>query len=425
MLQQITKKRNFIVMNGIRLLIFSFYLTLTMFSVALRPLSNFKIRKVFSSFYLQASTSASNLAGTTRLTGAFKKRLPHVFVSKTHFKRAYRNLKDIKQDRDIKNYRNRKRKFAAQSMDALMKGLTVPLTEILNTYKSTMRSLHPYEATVAELTITAREKTGNKHLNSILDDIRKLRAETSRVGKDFASRANNADTAIETDNLLEEGFATLEALYNDSEGLASSLAELVEIQKDLRKIPVIELNTPTVVLVGAPNVGKSSIVRSISTGTPEVNNYPFTTRGVTIGHIVDQSRKLRFQVMDTPGLLDRPADERNEMEKLTFASLAHLPTAVIFVLDPSGLSGEKSTVNAQMNVRKTLRERFPKRPWLDVVSKADLDVSEEILNMMPANYLHVSIESGHNVELLQEEIEEVLSKLKDMLLAMQNAQNSE
>ena len=42
---------------------------------------------------------------------------------------------------------------------------------------------------------------------------------------------------------------------------------------------------------------------------------------MTIGHIVDQERFLRFQVMDTPGLLDRPEEERNEMEKLTFASL--------------------------------------------------------------------------------------------------------
>jgi polynucleotide 5'-kinase involved in rRNA processing len=33
------------------------------------------------------------------------------------------------------------------------------------------------------------------------------------------------------------------------------------MQKELRKIPIIELETPTIVLVGAPNVGKSSIVR--------------------------------------------------------------------------------------------------------------------------------------------------------------------
>ena len=46
--------------------------------------------------------------------------------------------------------------------------------------------------------------------------------------------------------------------------------DLVELQKDLRRIPVVELETPTVVLVGAPNVGKSSIVRVVSSATPEV-----------------------------------------------------------------------------------------------------------------------------------------------------------
>lgn len=48
------------------------------------------------------------------------------------------------------------------------------------------------------------------------------------------------------------------------------MKELGEIQKVLRRIPIIELNTPTVVLVGAPNVGKSTIVRAVSSGTPEV-----------------------------------------------------------------------------------------------------------------------------------------------------------
>ena len=351
-------------------------------------------------------------------TGAFKARLPDVFVSKTHFKRACRKLKGISADKTIKNYRNQKRKHAAQSLDAVMKGLTVPITEILNSYKQTLRSLHPFESTVAELAITARVKAGSKHLSDILDDLKSLRAETSRVAKDFASRANKADTAIEAEELLEEGIATLRELYEDPEGPGLVMADLVEIQKDLRRIPVIELNTPTVVLVGAPNVGKSSIVRKISTGTPEVNDYPFTTRGVTIGHIVDTERHLRFQVMDTPGLLDRPSEERNEMEKLTFASLAHLPTAVIFVIDPSGLSGEKSSLDKQLNVRNSLRERFPRRPWLDVVSKADLDIPKEVLARMPDGYLHVSTSSGSNVGELRDEVECLMSNLRDMLQQM-------
>ena len=49
-----------------------------------------------------------------------------------------------------------------------------------------------------------------------------------------------------------------------------ALKDIGEIQKSLKRIPAIELSTPSVVLVGAPNVGKSSIVRAVSSGTPEV-----------------------------------------------------------------------------------------------------------------------------------------------------------
>jgi len=41
----------------------------------------------------------------------------------------------------------------------------------------------------------------------------------------------------------------------------------------LRAMPVVDLETPTLCLVGAPNVGKSSLVRTLSTGKPEVLVY--------------------------------------------------------------------------------------------------------------------------------------------------------
>jgi nucleolar GTP-binding protein len=113
--------------------------------------------------------------------------------------------------------------------------------------------------------------------------------------KDYASRGSNSSSAQDAKALLVEGMKELEELYELSPE-ATSFLDLVALQKDLKRIPVVELETPTVVLVGAPNVGKSSIVRVVSSGTPEVNDYPFTTRGVTIGHIVDEARDLRFQV---------------------------------------------------------------------------------------------------------------------------------
>ena len=56
-------------------------------------------------------------------------------------------------------------------------------------------------------------------------------------------------------------------------------------------------------LVGMPNVGKSSLVSATSTGTPEINDYPFTTRQLKMGH-VERSAGDRFQARS---LRDFPA----------------------------------------------------------------------------------------------------------------------
>ena len=197
-----------------------------------------------------------------------------------------------------------------------------------------------------------------------------------QTGKGYAAQAKEAPTAADAVALFDRGEAEACGVL---ERAAPLILQMMDIQRALRKVPVIDLDVPTVVLVGAPNVGKSSLIRAVSSGTPEVNDYPFTTRGVTLGHMVDHrpasvvGRVARFQIMDTPGVLARPDGERNEMESLTIASLQHLPTAVVFVADLSGLSGDdKSSVDDQCAVRKELRTRFPRRPWLDVVSKADL-----------------------------------------------------
>lgn len=50
-------------------------------------------------------------------------------------------------------------------------------------------------------------------------------------------------------------------------------------------------------LVGAPNVGKSSLVQILSSGQPEVCNYPFTTRSVKMGHFYVDSQKHQVHVL--------------------------------------------------------------------------------------------------------------------------------
>lgn len=81
-------------------------------------------------------------------------------------------------------------------------------------------------------------------------------------------------------------------------------------------------------------------------------------------------RVLVLQVMDTPGLLERPDEFRNKMELLTLAALQHLPSSVMFVADLTEECG--TSVLEQWLIRQELKQRFPGKPWVDVLSKADL-----------------------------------------------------
>ncbi|CAM9455406.1 unnamed protein product [Chrysoparadoxa australica] len=359
--------------------------------------------------------AASSVKRRKRLTSTGGlKGLPITSPSVELLAQAVNKSKKVKQDMDIKNARNRSRKWTAERMDTLAKEISKPLRTILQAYKYQLRVLHPFEATVADLTVRAREQRGQKTLENVLSGVNELRKGALEIGKAAATLGKTKERKTEVLEVMDNGYAAMAELFAE-EGHA--IQELIEVQKALRGIPVVELSIPTMVLVGAPNVGKSSIVRSISTGTPEVNNYPFTTRGMSLGHLFHPATDQRYQIMDTPGVLSRPDEERNAMEALTLASMQHLPTAVMFVMDLSGQSGNQSSVEKQIEVRNELRKRFPKRPWVDIISKADLP--REKLSLASAaldeGYIDVSVVDGTGIEELTERVYEMMEVIEGVL----------
>jgi nucleolar GTP-binding protein len=399
-------------------------------------------------------------SSTTKNTGGLR-RLPVVKAPIELINRAIKTTKrECKADTSIKNARNRARKQATIALDTLTKELCTPLRDVVNGYKYEFNQLHSFEKVVADLTVKARQKKDGVSLLNVLTDINECRKEILIYGKDWIAKAKNAETAKEAMDTMVQGEKALTELF---ESLVSDpLKLLIDLQKSLRTTPAVRLDTPAVVLVGAPNVGKSSIVRSISSATPEVNNYPFTTRGMTLGHVevfwkddtttaaaiipeVDETTKGRFQnesskrsgvtgsyafsqlcqVMDSPGLLARSSDEkRNEMESLTLAAMQHLPTAVMYVMDLSGGAGDKcSSVQDQLQLRKEMRSRFPRRPWIDVVSKYDLGLvegaREELEHILDgAPYIELSIKEGTGVDQLRDEVMRMLGEVRVVLDAM-------
>jgi hypothetical protein len=134
----------------------------------------------------------------------------------------------------------------------------------------------------------------------------------------------------------------------------------------------IDPNIPTLLCIGAPNVGKSSLVRALSTSKTQVQSYRFTTRKLTMGHI--DVNGFTCQITDSPGLLPRPDEDRNAMEALTIAAIKHLPLCgVAFVTDPTVQGGV--SLQHQLLLRNEIRWRFGKvlgDNWIDVATKADL-----------------------------------------------------
>ncbi len=136
----------------------------------------------------------------------------------------------------------------------------------------------------------------------------------------------------------------------------------------MRKFPAINPEDPTVVIAGSPNVGKSQLVGRISTAKPRVAVYPFTTQEISVG--VFEKRYFRYQVIDTPGLLDRDLSERNAFELRGILALKHLADLVVFMFDPSESCGY-SMVD-QEHLFKAIKKEFSSVPIIEVENKTDM-----------------------------------------------------
>jgi len=125
---------------------------------------------------------------------------------------------------------------------------------------------------------------------------------------------------------------------------------------------------PTVVIAGYPNVGKSMLVAKLSSAKPEVAPYPFTTKGMIVGHFDHKWRT--YQVIDTPGSSTGRSTGRNEIELQAILALRHLADVLVFLIDPTGACG--ATVEAQKELLSQIRRDFPESAILEVQSKSDL-----------------------------------------------------
>ena len=237
-------------------------------------------------------------------------------------------------------------------------------------------------------------------LNGILPILRKIEREHLR-------RLNKIEAPKEGDQLRRSAFGRISSVINKQD---KNLKHLNAIRGDLRRIPTIDYTIPCIVVAGYPNVGKSSIVRSISTNKKiEVKEYPFTTKKLNMGHIELDGRfeKIKIQCIDTPGILDRPMSRRNNIELQAILALRLVSDLILFVFDPTPACGYN--VESQVELYHEIKEKFSKERKIEIIiifNKIDLAKDSEIeylkekLDISNEKLYLTNAVTGENLDLL-------------------------
>ncbi|MBI5355155.1 MAG: 50S ribosome-binding GTPase, partial [Candidatus Aenigmarchaeota archaeon] len=150
-------------------------------------------------------------------------------------------------------------------------------------------------------------------------------------------------------------------------GIESDLDFLRDCCKAIANLPIVK-EMPTVIIAGFPNAGKSSLLKAITGSEPDIQPYPFTTKGLMMGYTKIGYHKIQF--IDTPGLLDRPLEKSNNIEKRAIAALRHLGGTIIFVIDP--LYNVEGQLKLLEDVKSELKSKV-----IIAINKCDLEFDKE------------------------------------------------
>ncbi|GAB7093998.1 50S ribosome-binding GTPase [Halolamina litorea] len=218
------------------------------------------------------------------------------------------------------------------------------------------------------------------------------------IREEYATKIRNSDTDTARKH-RKQAFARMADI---TEQIAEDLLAIGKARDELKTLPDIRPDEPAIVVAGYPNVGKSSFVNEVTNASNAIESYPFTTTAVHVGHF--EHDRIRYQIVDTPGLLDRPEDERNDIERQAVSALHHLADAVLFVVDASGECGYP--LPSQLELRDELRAAFD-APMVTVCNKSDRsrDVEADA---------YMSVLEGENVDEVLDTVVEAVDWAPDI-----------
>ena len=162
-------------------------------------------------------------------------------------------------------------------------------------------------------------------------------------------------------------------------------------------------------LVGFPNAGKSTFIRSISNAKPKIADYPFTTLVPNLG-IVKYSDYKTYVVADIPGIIEGASSGKG----LGIQFLKHIERTkvLVFIIDVNTEDINYEFEALCLELKKYSKELLEK-PKLLFVTKMDVKQNDSTINLKDknVNFLEISSLEKTNIEESKKMMFEILESL--------------
>lgn len=259
-----------------------------------------------------------------------------------------------------------------------------------------IEELHPFYQDYIDITV------GVDDMKQSLGALNWAYGILTQLEKEYGSKIRKNPSEKST-MLQKQAYGRIASVVNK---IKKDLDFLDFAKANLRNMPTIDFDAATIVIAGFPNVGKSTLLRQITGADPQVANYPFTTKGIQIGHTERHWKNI--QIIDTPGLLDRPVLEMNDIEMNAIVALEHLADAILFIFDGSETCGFH--LDNQYNLLKQIEKIFSEIPIIYLFNKMDLVEDKEYLNQYIDNVdntIFISAIEGEGIEKINKKIDSI------------------
>ncbi|EOQ99210.1 putative nucleolar GTP-binding protein 1 [Wallemia ichthyophaga EXF-994] len=279
-----------------------------------------------------------------------------IVLSKTQRKTPTVIHKNFKISR-IRSFYMRKVKFTQECFNE-------KLDAILGEFPM-LDNLHPFLSSLMNVLYD------KNHYKLALGQLNTARHLIDQVSKDYIRLMKFGDSLYRCKQLKRAAMGRMATVMRRQK---DPLAYLEQVRQHIARLPSIDPTTRTMLICGYPNVGKSSFINKITRADVDVQPYAFTTKSLFVGHM--DYKYLRWQVIDTPGILDHPLEEMNTIEMQSITAMAHLRSAILYFMDLSEQCGY--TVEAQCKLFSSIKPLFANKPVSIVFNKIDVATFDDL-----------------------------------------------